>query len=138
MKDKFLFIVGLIGSYISFFLGGWNGALTSLFIFMGIDILTGWMIAGIFKNSPKTESGALSSKVGFLGLCKKCLIIVWILVAYRLDLTLNTDYIRFGVIYAFMANELLSIAENSSLLGFPLPKIISNAIDILKSKGNKE
>jgi toxin secretion/phage lysis holin len=135
MKEKLLTIVGLIGSAISYVFGGWSDAMNTLLFFMIADIVTGWILSAFLKGSPKTETGGLSSKIGFRGLCKKCFILLWVLIAYRLDITLGTVYIKYGVIYAFMVNELLSLVENSTLLGFPTPQIISDAIDILKSKG---
>ena len=60
--------------------------------------------------------------------------LVFVLVAYRLDLVLNAHYIRDAVIIAFIANELISIAENAGLIGLPLPEVIKRAIDILQSK----
>ncbi|MDF2606594.1 MAG: holin [Bacillales bacterium] len=119
-------------------LGGLTIATTTLLIFMCVDYLTGFMLSAFFKKSLKTATGGLSSKVGFLGLFKKCLILVFILISYRLDLLLGTNYIREGVCYAFIVNELISIIENCGLIGFGVPKIIVEAVDILKSRENKK
>ena len=61
-------------------------------------------------------------------------------IAYRIDLALNTTYIQDAVIIGFMANELISIVENAGLMGLPLPSMINKAIDVLtqKSKGGTE
>jgi toxin secretion/phage lysis holin len=137
MKTTFLTITGAIGGAVTTFLfGGWNTATATLFIFMVIDYLTGILDAVIFKNSPKTETGGLSSKVGFKGICKKVMIIFFLLIGYRLDLTIGTTYIKDGICIAFIANELLSITENATLMGFPTPPFIVNAIDILKQKSS--
>jgi len=82
----------------------------------------------------KTESGTLESKAGFKGLCRKCMALLFVLVAHRLDLSLGTPYIRDTVIIGFMANELISIVENAGLMGLPLPAALINAIDLLNKK----
>jgi toxin secretion/phage lysis holin len=134
IKEKIATVCGLIGGGISYLIGGWTGTTSTLLIFMVVDYLTGFALSAIFKKSIKTETGGLSSKIGFQGLVKKCLILVFLLIAYRLDLLLNVNYIRDGVCYGFIVNELLSIIENCGLMGFTVPSIISNAIDVLKSK----
>jgi len=137
IKEKFLGLFMVLGGWLSYLLGGWNGVTATLLMFMVIDFITGLILSALFKKSTKTETGGLSSKVGFLGLFKKCMILVFVLIAYRLDLLLGVSYIRDGVCYAFIVNELISIIENCGLVGFPVPKIISDTIDILKSKENK-
>lgn len=65
--------------------------------------------------------------------------LVFVLVAYRLDLVIGTNYIRDAVIIAFIANETISLVENAGLMGLPLPEVISKAIDILqKNTGSGE
>lgn len=59
------------------------------------------------------------------------------LVAYRLDLTVGSTYIRDAVIIAFIANEVISITENAGLMGIPIPAVIIKAIDVLKSREDK-
>ena len=135
--ERIMFACGLIGSAITNLFGGWTTATTTLFIFMIIDYVTGVLDAMIFKNSPKTETGGLSSKVGFKGIAKKGMIIFFLLIGYRLDLTMNTNYIRDCLCIAFIINELVSITENATLMGFPTPSIITNAIDILKKKSEQ-
>ncbi|CUU51213.1 phage holin family protein [Clostridium beijerinckii] len=135
--EKFLTLIGIVGGGISMAFGGWTTATTTLLIFMCIDYVTGFIVALIFKNSPKTDTGGLSSKVGYKGLAKKVMILLFLLIGYRLDLTLNTSYIKDGICIAFIVNELVSITENATLMGFPTPTIITNAIDILKQRSTK-
>ena len=90
-KGVFLTIIGTMGSIIASFFGGWTEALTTLLIFMLIDYLTGLIVAGVFHNSKKTESGALESRAGFKGLCRKGAILLFVLVGYRLDLAVGTS-----------------------------------------------
>lgn len=138
MKTSICTILGMIGSLIAGAFGGWDGAFITLLIFMGIDYVSGLAVALIFKNSPKTQSGGGSSRVGWKGLCRKGMTLLIVLVAYRLDLVLGTSYIRDTVIIGFIANETLSITENAGLMGVPLPKVIVKAIDILNDKVEKE
>ena len=137
MKDAICMVVGVIGSIVSSLFGGWSAALTTLLLFMAADYLTGLVVAAVFKKSPKTKSGSLESKAGFKGLCRKCMMLLFVLVAYRLDLVIGTDYIRNAVIIAFIANELISLTENAGLMGLPLPAVITNAIDILTKKSEE-
>lgn len=134
MKNAICTAVGLTGSLVASFFGGWTASLTTLIIFMGIDYLSGLIVAGVFHNSPKTETGALESRAGFKGLIRKFMILLFVLIGYRLDVAVGTTYIRDAVCIAFIANELLSIVENAGLMGIPIPAVITNAIDILKKK----
>ena len=59
MKTGICSILGVIGGAIAALFGGWDAALTTLLIFMGIDYLTGLIVAGVFHRSQKTEGGAL-------------------------------------------------------------------------------
>ena len=126
--------VGAVGGVIARALGGWDNAVITLIIFMVIDYAMGLIVAGVFKNSEKSESGGLSSRVCWVGLARKVMTLLFVVIAYRLDLMIGTDYIRNGVIIAFCASELISICENAGLMGVPLPSVITKAIDILKSK----
>ena len=126
--------VGAVGGAIAKALGGWDNAVITLIIFMVIDYAMGLIVAGVFKNSEKSENGGLSSRVCWTGLARKVITLLFVIIAYRLDLMLSTDYIRNGVIIGFCASELISICENAGLMGVPLPSVITKAIDILKSK----
>lgn len=130
-------IIGIIGSSISTAFGGWTSAMTTLVIFMSIDYIAGFVVAGIFNKSPKTENGALNSKAGFRGLCKKGMILFMVLIACRLDIALGTNFIRDVVIIGYIANETISIVENAGLMGLPIPTAITKAIDVLQSKTEK-
>lgn len=130
-KMKVLSIIGLVGGIIGNYLGGWDIALRTLVLCMGIDYVTGLIVAGVFKSSPKTQSGALQSKAGFKGLLKKSMILIIILIAYRLDRVLDSEFIRNGVILAYLANEIISIIENAGLMGLYVPPILKKGIDLL-------
>lgn len=138
IKLYLLTVLGIIGSFIAELFGGWTTYLQTLLIFMVIDFVSGLLVAILFKNSNKTDSGTLSSQAGFKGICKKCYILLMVLVAHRLDVTLATDYIKTAVIIAFIVNELISIIENAGLMGIPIPKIVMSVIDVLKKKAGEE
>ena len=104
-------IIGVIGSFISNFFGGWNEAMTTLCIFMLTDYVTGLIVAGIFKKSTKTNDGGLESKAGFKGLMRKFATLLLVLIACRLDLILGISFVKDCVIIAFIANETISITE---------------------------
>lgn len=130
-------IIGVVGSTISAMFGGWDSALTTLIIFMAIDYIAGLIVAGVFKNSTKTETGALESRAGWKGLCKKGATLLVVLVACRLDMTLGSTFIRDAAVIAFVANETISIIENVGLMGVPIPYVIRKAIDVLQSKAEE-
>lgn len=134
MKHGICAALGMLGSLIAGVFGGWDGAFITLLIFMAVDYLSGLAVALVFRKSPKTKSGGGSSSVGWKGLCRKGMTLLIVLVAYRLDLVLGTEYIRDTVMIGFIANETISITENAGLMGVPLPKVIQRAIDVLNDK----
>lgn len=138
MKAGLTTCIGVVGAAISSLFGGWDAALTTLMIFMGIDYVTGLIVAGVFHNSEKSENGALESRAGWKGLCRKGMTLLIVLVACRLDLVMGSNFIRDAVVIAFIANETISIIENGGLMGVPIPAAIMRAIDILKNKAEGE
>lgn len=136
-KTAICSIIGVIGGMIASVFGGWNAALTTLVLFMVIDYISGLIVAGVFHASRKTESGTLESRAGWKGLCRKGMTLLFVLIAYRLDLAIGVSYIRDTVIIGFIANELISIVENAGLMGIPLPSVITKAIDVLTKKGDE-
>lgn len=129
MKEWICAAAGTVGGLIAGLFGGWDAAMLSLLIFMGIDYITGLIVAASGK-SLKSDNGGLSSKIGWRGLAKKCIILLLVLVAARLDIVLGTDYVRAGV----MCNEVISILENAGLMGIRLPDVLTKAIDLLQKK----
>lgn len=134
MKEGILTMVGIAGGFISALFGGWDTALLTLIIFMGVDYITGLVVAGVFHNSPKTGTGTLESRAGWKGLCRKGVTLLVVLVACRLDAVLGSTFIRDSVVIAFIANETISIIENAGLMGVPIPSAIRKAIDVLTEK----
>lgn len=138
MKNAICTGIGVVGSCIASWFGGWTASLTTLLIFMGIDYVTGIVVAGVFHASPKTTSGALESRAGLKGLIRKFTMLVFVLIGHRLDMAVGTSYIKDAVCIAFVANELISIVENAGLMGLPIPTVIMNAIDILTNKAEQK
>lgn len=137
-KEGLCTAIGAIGGLISAAFGGWDQALATLVIFMIIDYGMGITVAAVFHKSKKTANGALESRAGWKGLCRKCATLLFVLIAYRLDLAIGTHYIRDAVIIGFMANELISIVENAGLMGLPLPDVIEDAVEVLTEKAKNE
>ena len=125
-------LTAIIGTCAICFLGGWDKIIQCLVAFMVIDYITGVMSAYYLKE--------LSSKVGFIGIAKKIVIILIITVAVMFDKAVgNTDMVfRTATCFFYIANEALSILENATKLGLPLPKKITEALLQLKNKENYE
>lgn len=136
MKEMICIAAGVLGSGFASLFGGWDAAIVTLLIFMAIDYVTGLMVAGIFKKSPKTDGGGLESRAGWKGLIRKGVTLLIVLVAARLDLLAgDQSFIRDAVVIAFVVNETLSIVENAGLMGVPVPEVLVRAIEVLKKRG---
>lgn len=138
VKTGVLATIGITFGWVCNVLGGADGVLMALMILMLIDYSSGMFVALVFKKSPKTSSGAASSNAGFKGICKKIMMLLIVLLAYRMDILLGMDYIRSATIMAFLVNEGVSITENAGLMGVPVPLPLKNAIDLLSAKEDKE
>lgn len=116
-------------------LGEWNVLLTILALMMVIDYATGVIVAWRGK-SPKTETGGVSSKAGFDGLIRKAFIMAVVLVATLLDTAIGnaTRVFQTAATMYYIANEGISILENTSLMGVPYPAFIRDALEELKEK----
>lgn len=132
MKEAILGFLGGVGGAIALAFGGWSESLTTLIIFMGVDYLTGIILAGVFHKSKKSENGSLKSVAGWKGICKKGMNLFIVLIACRLDIMMGTTYIRDAVVIALCLNEGISIIENVGLMGMPIPSVIKKAIDVLQ------
>lgn len=138
MKEGICTGIGIVGSMIAALFGGWDAALLTLIIFMAVDYITGLLVAGVFHTSEKTSTGALESRAGWKGLCRKGVTLLVVLVACRLDLIMGSNFIRDAVVIGFIANETISIIENAGLMGIPIPAVIVQAIDVLKHRADQE
>ena len=133
MKEEISTVAGIVGGFIAMLLGGWDTAMITLVIFMAIDFTTGF-IAAMLGRSKHSWTGHLSSKAGWYGLAKKFCTLLIIVVAVRIDLLIGTTYVRDATCIGFCVNELLSIIENTSLMGIPYPPAIKKAIEVLQKR----
>jgi len=135
MRERFLIAAGATGGVFSYAFGGWDAAIQALLVLMAVDYISGLVLAGVFKKSPKSECGGLCSSIIRKGLVKKCMMLLMVAVGFQVDAVVGTNIVRYGVIFAFIVNELISLTENAGLMGVPIPSALKQAIDILKSKG---
>lgn len=136
IKNATLAALAAIGSVIANQLGGWDTALIVLLCMMAADYITGIIVALVFHSSPKSQTGKLSSHESFKGLVRKFMVIVLIWICAMLDKVLSLDYIRTAAILFFIANEGLSIIENTAIMGVPYPKFIKTALEAMKDKND--
>ena len=120
-----------VGGWLGFFLGGDDGLLYALVLFVIIDYLTGVMCAIVDKK--------LSSAVGFRGICRKVLIFLLVGLAQILDVHVlgETGVMRTAVIFFFLANDGLSILENAAHLGLPIPAQMKAVLEQLHHRAEK-
>lgn len=114
---------GIMLTTLNFMFGKMDYSLIFLFIMMVLDFLTGMMAGGI--------EGHLSSQICTKGLFKKLMVLVYIMVAHHLDILLGVNYVKIGVCYLYATGEVLSIIENGTRIGVPVPEPIKKALDIL-------
>ncbi|NFL36774.1 phage holin family protein [Clostridium botulinum] len=125
-------IFAAIGGYIGYFLGGVDGFMYALIVFVVIDYLTGLMVAVLEKK--------LSSEVGFRGIFKKVLIFVFVGIGNIVDVHLlkNGSAIRTATIFFYVSNEGISIIENSAKIGLPVPKKLQDILAQLNKEEKNE
>ena len=139
IKNSICIGIGLVGGVIASALGGADKLLVALIICVGIDYFSGLVVALIFKNSPKTETGGAQSNAGFKGLIKKAFIFLIIVVVNQVDIILGAGgFMRNAAIIGFVSNECISLIENVGLMGMKLPPAVTDAIDILKKKSESK
>lgn len=122
----------IIGGWLGYFVGGVDGLMTALIIFMVIDYITGLMCAVADKK--------LSSAVGFKGICKKVLIILLVGVAHIVDLHVvgTGSALRFAVVCFYLSNEGVSLLENAAHLGLPIPDKLKTVLEQLHDRDGKD
>ena len=125
------FVFSAVGAWLGYFLGGCDGLIYALLVFVAIDYLTGIMCA--------VSDRKLSSAVGFRGICRKILIFILVGLAHILDVHIlgEAGVLRTAVIFFFLANEGLSILENSAHLGLPIPEALKEVLEQLHNRAEK-
>ena len=137
LKNWGLVTWAALGSLVANTLGGWTADMKVLVFMMGADYLTGVLVAALWQRSDKSRTGALDSKAGFRGLCKKGVILLLVWLGVLLDEALGVSYVRTAVILFFLGNEGLSLLENIGLMGVPFPAFLKKALEALRDKGDK-
>ena len=124
--------VAAIGGYLGYFVGGVDGLMTALLIFMVLDYITGLMCAIADKK--------LSSAVGFRGICKKVLILMLVGVANVVDIHIvgTGSALRSAVICFYLSNEGLSLLENAAHIGLPIPDKMKDVLAQLHGREEKD
>lgn len=123
-------IIAAVGGGIGYFLGGCDGLIYALAIFVAADYITGVMCAIINKR--------LSSEIGFKGICKKLLIFILVGIAHILDEKIIGDgsIIRTAAVFFYISNEGISIMENAAALGLPIPEKLAAVLRQLNEEDN--
>lgn len=121
-----------IGGFIGWFLGGCDGLLYALLVFIVIDYITGVMCA--------IENHELSSEIGFKGIFRKVLIFLLVGIANVVDVNVigTGSVLRAAVCFFYISNEGLSILENAAILGLPIPKQLKKVLKQIKNRGGDE
>lgn len=121
-----------IGGWLGYFLGGCDGLLFALLVFVITDYITGVMCA--------ISDHKLSSSVGFKGICRKVLIFLLVGIANILDVRIigTGSVLRTAVIFFYISNEGISLLENAGHLGLPIPKKIQTVLEQLHDRSESE
>ena len=119
-----------IGGWLGWFLGGCDGLVIALLVFVVIDYITGVMCAIADKK--------LSSSVGFKGICRKVLIFALVGVAHIIDTQVikTGSVLRTAVIFFYLSNEGVSLLENAAHLGLPIPEKLKDVLEQLHDRSN--
>lgn len=121
-----------IGGWLGYFLGGCDGLLYALLVFVVVDYITGVMCA--------INDKTLSSAVGFKGICRKVLIFLLVGIANILDVQVigTGSVLRTAVIFFYISNEGISLLENAGHLGLPIPEKIKVVLEQLHDRAENE
>lgn len=121
-----------VGGWLGYFLGGYDGLLYALVVFMAADYVTGVMCA--------IGDQKLSSSVGFRGICRKVLILILVGIANILDVQVigTGAVLRTAVIFFYLSNEGISLLENSAHLGLPIPEKLKLVLEQINDKAEEE
>ena len=136
IKNGVLAALATVGTFVAHALGGWDAAMQVLVALMALDYLTGILVAAVWQRSNKSSTGALDSKAGFKGLCKKGMILLLVWLGVLLDNAFGTTYVRMAVIIFFIGNEGISFLEHLGLMGVPFPEFLKKALEALRDQGD--
>ena len=121
-----------VGGWLGYFLGGCDGLLVALVVFVTVDYLTGVMCA--------IEDKTLSSEVGFKGICRKVIIFMLVGIGHILDVNVigTGSVLRTAIIFFYLSNEGVSLLENAAHLGLPVPEKLKDVLEQLHDRAEKE
>ena len=125
-------VFAAIGGWLGYFLGGCDGLIIALVVFVIVDYLTGILCA--------IEDKSLSSEVGFKGIAKKVVIFLLVGIANILDVEVigTGSVLRTAVIFFYLSNEGISILENSTHLGLPVPKKLKDVLEQIHDRSEEK
>lgn len=122
-------VFGIVGGFLSYWLGGWDILLKTIVFLAVLDYSTGWIKAIYLK--------VLSSEIGFKGLLKKIVMFIVIAVAYVIqELIGGTIPLREVVIMFYICNEALSLLENAAIF-VPIPDKLKDVLLQLRDKDSE-
>ena len=121
-----------VGGWLGYFLGGCDGLLYALVLFVVVDYITGVMCAAADHK--------LSSEVGFKGICRKVLIFLLVGIGHVLDVQIigTGSVLRTAVIFFYLSNEGVSLLENAGHLGLPIPEKLKVVLEQLHDRAEKD
>lgn len=137
LKNAFCATVGFFGAAMMEIFGGWSIGLELMLTLMALDFVTG-LIDAIMGLSTKSESGYLSSKQCIMGVFRKIYMLILLAVSVKIGRYLDMLYLQKIVMNAYIVSEAISLLENMASAGVPIPKAITDAIDLLKGKIEEE
>lgn len=122
----------MAGGWLGYFLGGCDGLLFALVLFVAMDYITGVMCAAADRK--------LSSEVGFKGICRKVLLFLLVGMANVLDVNVigTGSVFRTAVIFFYLSNEGLSLLENAGHLGLPIPAKLKAVLEQLHDRAEDD
>ena len=126
------FVFTAVGGWLGWFVGGSDGLVYALLMFVVLDYITGIMCA--------ISDQKLSSRVGFKGICRKVLIFALVGIGQVLDAEIigTGNVLRTAIIFFYLSNEGVSLMENASYLGMPIPTRLKMVLEQLHNRAEKE
>ncbi len=136
IKNTTLALLAAIGSAAAEALGGWDTALQVLTGFMAADYGTGLLVAAVWHRSGKSASGALESDACFKGLLRKGVVLLVVWMAAMLDRAAGSAFVRTAACMFFIANEGISILENTAIMGVPYPAFVKDMLEVMRESAD--
>ena len=125
-------VLAAVGGSVGWFLGGCDGLLRALVVFIAVDYATGVMCA--------VADHRLSSEIGFRGICRKVLMFVLVGVGHVIDENVigSGSMLRTAVLFFYLSNEGISLLENAAHLGLPVPERLKDVLEQLHDRADEK